>query len=45
MVMDELRGITQVIESSWRPVGQIWPWIVAVIGVLIIAAGAVLFTP
>ena len=45
MVMDELSGITQVIESSWQPVGQIWPWVVAALGVLIIAAGAVLFTP
>lgn len=34
-----------MIESSWRPVGQVWPWIVAVVGVLIIVAGAVLFTP
>jgi hypothetical protein len=45
MVMDEFRGIANVIESTWRPAGQIWPWIVAVIGVLIIAAGAMLFTP
>jgi hypothetical protein len=45
MAMDEFRGTVHMIESSWRPVGQIWPWIVAVIGVLIIAAGAVLFTP
>jgi hypothetical protein len=43
--MDEFRGITRMIESSWQPVGQIWPWIVALLGVLIIAAGAVLFTP
>lgn len=34
-----------MIDTSWQPVGQIWPWIVALLGVLIIAAGAVLFTP
>lgn len=34
-----------MIESSWQPVGQVWPWIVAVVGVLIIVAGAVFFTP
>ena len=43
--MDEFRGITHMIDSTWRPVGQIWPWIVAVLGVLIVTAGAVLFTP
>jgi hypothetical protein len=43
--MDEFRGSTHMIESSWRPVGRIWPWIVAVLGVLIVVAGAVLFTP
>jgi hypothetical protein len=43
--MDEFRGITHMIDSSWQPVGQIWPWIVAVLGVLIVVAGAVLFTP
>jgi hypothetical protein len=43
--MDEFRGTAHMIESSWKPVGHVWPWIVAVLGVLIIAAGAVLFTP
>lgn len=43
--MDEFRGIADMIDTSWQPVGQIWPWIVALLGVLIIAAGAVLFTP
>ena len=41
--MDEFRGTVHLIE--WRPIGQIWPWIVAVLGVLIVVAGAVLFAP
>jgi hypothetical protein len=43
--MDEFRGIMHMIDSSWQPVGQIWPWVVAVLGVVIIVAGALLFTP
>lgn len=27
------------------PVGRVWPWIVLMIGVLIVVAGAVLFSP
>ncbi|HEV7422341.1 MAG TPA: hypothetical protein VGO30_21220 [Mycobacterium sp.] len=33
------------IESPVRPVGRIWPWVVAAIGVLIVVVGAVLFSP
>ncbi|WP_277950252.1 hypothetical protein [Mycolicibacterium sp. P9-64] len=43
--MDESRGVTDMFGSSWQPVGRIWPWIVAVLGVLIVVTGAVLFTP
>ena len=32
-------------ELPWQPVGRVWPWLVAAIGVLIIVAGAVLFSP
>jgi hypothetical protein len=45
--MDEFRGTAQMIEVElpWRPVGRIWPWIVAAIGVLMVVAGAVLYSP
>ena len=33
------------IESPVRPVGHIWPWVIAAIGVLIVVVGAVLFSP
>jgi hypothetical protein len=45
--MDEFRGSAHMfeIESPVRPVGRIWPWVVAAIGVLIVVVGAVLFSP
>jgi hypothetical protein len=45
--MDEFRGAAQMSEIDLlsRPAGRVWPWIVAVIGVLIIVVGAVLYSP
>jgi hypothetical protein len=45
--MDEFRGTAHMIEVELvsRPVGRIWPWIALTIGVLIVMAGAVLFSP
>jgi hypothetical protein len=46
-MMDEFRGAAAMIEADlprW-PVGRVWPWIVLMIGVLIVVAGAVLFSP
>jgi hypothetical protein len=33
------------IELPSRPLGRIWTWIVAAIGVLIVVVGAVLYSP
>lgn len=46
-MIDEFRGTTHVIdlEPLLRPVGHIWPWVVAALGVLLIVVGAVLFSP
>jgi hypothetical protein len=45
--MDEFQGTAYMIEVEplLRPVGHIWPWMVAALGVLIIVVGAVLFSP
>jgi hypothetical protein len=45
--MDEFRDTAHMIEVqlSSQPVGRIWPWITLAIGVLIVVAGAVLFSP
>ena len=46
-MMDEFRGIGHIIEVGplSRPVGNVWPWVVAALGALIIVVGAVLFSP
>jgi hypothetical protein len=45
--MDEFQGAAYMIEVEplLRPVGHIWPWVVAALGVLIVVVGAVLFSP
>lgn len=45
--MDEYRGAMDPIEAGLvsRPGGRIWPWIVVAVGALIVAAGAVLYSP
>jgi hypothetical protein len=45
--MEEFRGIGRMIEVQplSRPAGNVWPWIVAALGALIIVAGGVLFSP
>lgn len=46
-MMDEFRGIAHMVEVEplSRPVGRIWPWAVAALGVLIIATGGILLSP
>jgi hypothetical protein len=45
--MDEFRGAVDLIDVELlsRPVGRIWPWIVLVVGALVVAAGAALYSP
>jgi hypothetical protein len=45
--MDEFRSTAHMIEFELPSLslGRIWPWIVAAIGVLIVVAGAVLYSP
>ena len=45
--MDEFRGIAHMIELEpvSPPIGHVWPWVIAVLGALIIVLGAVLFSP
>jgi hypothetical protein len=46
-MMDELRGIAHVVEMEplSRPVGRVWPWAIAALGVAIIATGGILLSP
>jgi hypothetical protein len=44
--MDEFRGITHMIEMEPLPrAAGVWPWVVAALGVLIIATGGLVFSP
>ncbi|WP_029112847.1 hypothetical protein [Mycobacterium sp. URHB0044] len=45
--MDEFRGAAHMIdvEPLLRPVGHVWPWVVAALGVLIIVTGGILLSP
>jgi hypothetical protein len=43
-MMDEFRGTAQMTDVPLWHIGRIWPWIVLTIGVLIVVAGAVLFS-
>jgi hypothetical protein len=46
-MMDEFRGVADMIdlEPLSPPVGHIWPWVVAALGMVIIVVGGVLFSP
>ncbi len=33
------------VEPLLRPVGHVWPWVVAALGVLIIVTGGILLSP
>jgi hypothetical protein len=43
-MIDEFRGTAHMTDLPLWPVGRTWPWLVLTIGVLIVVAGAVLFS-